>query len=107
MISTQALQHEVQRAEMLTEIQMMKTSEAMANSRAYEAEYAEAKWRWSGQSLSRRQQRLQSRLEDTLTLSVHAEVTVALTHIHGAELAEAKGALATARSEQEAAEASQ
>ena len=28
---------------MLTEIQMMKTSEAMANSRAYEAEYAEAK----------------------------------------------------------------
>ena len=43
MISTQALQHEVQRAEMLTEIQMMKTSEAMANSRAYEAEYAEAK----------------------------------------------------------------
>ena len=44
-------------------------------------------------------------MEDTL--SVHAEVTVALTHIHGAEIAEAKGALATARSEQEAAEASQ
>ena len=44
---------------------------------------------------------------DTLTLSAHAEVLVALTHIHGAEFAEAKGALATARSEQEAAEASQ
>ena len=46
-------------------------------------------------------------MEDTLTLSVHAEVTLALTHIHGAEFAEAKGALATARSKQDAAEASE